>query len=85
MKPEQMAMDFGCGELPLFSGTPQAADEGPGAQPQAGAGQATWATCRVCLDTGRIEAARGVVRYCSCAAGQAALLADREKGADDGE
>lgn len=65
--------------LPLFSGTPmQVTRKDP--QPAANvpvAGQSSYATCRLCKDTGRLNSGDRL-RYCWCAAGVAAREEDRE-------
>jgi len=78
-KAEQERMDFGCGDLPLFSGTGIPVD-GPGSRPRRGDGkQGSFARCRVCLDTGTVVvSAGGAVRFCSCPAGQAARAAHKK-------
>lgn len=68
---KQKSMDFGQADLPLFSGTPiTVRARAPIAAPAAT--QATFATCRVCLDTGKVQVRRAKIVACSCPAGRAA-------------
>ena len=63
--------------LPLFSGTPQRIerkDPAPAANVPV-AGQSSYATCRLCKDTGRLRNADRL-HYCWCAAGVAAREED---------
>jgi len=67
--------------LPLFSGTPQRVtrkDPQPAAEVPA-KGQQSFATCRLCKDTGRLNSGDRL-HYCWCAAGVAAREEDRELG-----
>jgi hypothetical protein len=81
MRAKQGLMDFGNGELPLFSGTPQSvALEGAQGGSAQGA-QLSFFACRFCKDGGRISG-----RYCMCEAGTRARLEDRaqqKKGESD--
>jgi len=67
--------------LPLFSGTPmqvtrKAAERAAGASASS---QQSFARCRLCKDTGRLNSGDRL-HYCWCAAGDAARAEDREKG-----
>jgi hypothetical protein len=64
--------------LPLFSGTPQRVthkDPAPAANVPV-AGQSSYATCRLCKDTDRLNSGDRL-HYCWCAAGVAAREEDR--------
>ena len=64
--------------LPLFSGTPQRIerkDPAPAANVPA-TDQSSYATCRLCKDTGRLNSGDRL-HYCWCAAGVAARKEDR--------
>lgn len=65
-KPAQLSMFNDGSDLPLFSGTPMKADTSQ-FKPGVHVPQASFATCRVCMDTGRIAQT-----FCTCDAGQAA-------------
>lgn len=77
---KQKLMNFGQADLPLFSGTPITVRvRAPIAAPAAR--QATFATCRVCLDTGRVQVRRAKIVACSCPAGRAARHTNEPLGA----
>lgn len=60
-------------DLPLFSQSPQRA-KAQAYQPRAYHAQGSLAQCRICFDTGKVEG-----KYCTCAAGTRARIADREE------
>lgn len=68
-KSQQLNMFPDGADLPLFSGTPQRADTST-YTPQPVIHQSSFATCRVCLDTGRVGET-----FCTCEQGVAARQA----------
>lgn len=73
---EQLELDgTGVESLPLFSGTPvQVTLPAAGEVEVVSPDQASFAACRVCMDTGLVGD-----KYCSCAAGVALRLARRQQ------
>lgn len=55
-------------DLPLFSGTPVGAPAPSRVPEQAVPSQPSFATCKVCLDTGLVQVSPGVTRRCWCEA-----------------
>lgn len=73
---DQMRMDFGIDDLPLFSGTPVRVSV-PGVQPHPQgltAGQMGFFKCSACRDTGKVGD-----RFCLCEAGTDARLTERNE------
>ena len=66
MQAKQSAM-FQVEDLPLFSGTAQTFRKSSKPRAASMAGQATFADCRICMDTGKVGG-----RFCWCAAGSEA-------------
>jgi len=62
--PKQTEMFPDGADLPLFSGTPQRA-QAEAFQPTEEPQQATFAKCRVCMDSGWVDG-----KFCWCEAGQ---------------
>jgi hypothetical protein len=72
----KQARMFETEDLPLFSGTPQSGNAEP-FDPAYVGHQMSTAKCRLCMDTGAVQAESGTTpRWCWCEAGQVA----REKG-----